>query len=200
MTITVISYSIIIIIILLACKYIKHLYDSYLINKENRYILDPEEKVDTNNYITYNENIVYVLWNGGKRSTAYIFTLLLRENRIVQPIYIMLDEAEVRNIKRCRNTFNKKFPSLRTRLLPTMYFTSVDKNNTVLSTYKKKKQQIMQDVWDTRDDVWVTIFQCIHGFRKKTFIIDWPFNKELLIYPVIIDLINTKYNTLRIVN
>lgn len=195
----IIFYVSIFILILLVLKYIKHQYDSYLINKENRYIIDPEENASTGNYITFNENIIYVLWNGGKRSTEYIFTLLLRDNHIVQPIYIMLDEAEVRNIKKYRAAFNRKFPSLRERLLPTMYFTSVDKNNTVLETYKKKKQQIMQDVWDTRDDVWVTIFQCIHGFRKKTFIVDWPFNKELLIYPVIMDLIANKYNTLRII-
>jgi hypothetical protein len=204
MNIIIITYCIIIIIVLLAYKYIKHLYDSYLINQENRYIIDPEEKDITNtntntNYITYNENIIYVFWNGGKRSTAYIFTLLLRGNCIVQPIYIMLDESEVRNIKRCRNSFNRKFPSLRARLLPTMYFTSIDRNNTVLTTYKKKKQQIMQDVWDTRDDIWVSILQCAHGFREKTFIIQWPFNKERLVYPIILELINTKYNNIELI-
>lgn len=189
----------VIIIILLAFKYIIHQYNLYIINQENRFILDPEE-LEVSNYITYNENVVYVLWNGEKRSTTYIFNLLLRENRIVQPIYIMNNELEVKNMKRSRHAFNKKFPSLRIRLLPTMYFTSIDKNNQIKSQYKKKKKRIMENIWNEKDDLWIKIFQCVHGFRKKTFVIQWPFNKELLVYPIILELINDgKYTNLDIV-
>ena len=180
---------IIIILLLLAFKYIKHQYDIYTINQENRFILDPEE-LEVANYITSNENIIYVFWNGGKRSTTHIFTLLLRGNHIVQPIYIMQDELEVKNMKRSRSAFNKKFPSLRARLLPTMYFTSIDKNNRIESEYKKKKRRIMQDVWNEKDDLWIKLLQCSHGFREKTFVIQWPFNKERLVYPIILEFIH----------
>lgn len=190
---------VIIVILLLALKYIIHQYNLYLITQENRFILDPEE-LEVANYITSNENVIYVLWNGGKRSTTHIFTFLLQNNSIVQPIYIMQGEPEVRNIKRIRHAFNRKFPSLRARLLPTMYFTSIDKNNKIESEYKKKKQRIMQDVWNENDDLWIKIFQCVHGFREKTFVIQWPFNKELLVYPIILELINdTGYTNLEIV-
>jgi hypothetical protein len=185
MNITFFTYFLIFGFIILFYKFLAKSYDNYLNHRENRFILHDDEKLSITSIGT--ETPIYILWNGNHRSTTIIFKYLLQRHRIVQPIYIMTDLStkEVSEMKRIRTVFDKRFSSLRERFLPTMYFISVDKNNTIPEKYRKLKSTIMLDVNHDYDRIYIAILQCIHGFRHKTFKIEWPFDEEKLIWPII---------------
>ena len=106
--------------------------------------------------------ISYVFWTGGYDSTFRICQLLLLENKIVQPIYIMCGntdddvklfdsigffgvsnqakrnnvDVEKKKMFEIRLELNKQYPEYTNRLLPTWYIINLQKNIEVSNKYR----------------------------------------------------------------
>jgi hypothetical protein len=102
----------------------------------NKYIINPAEIIPGVSYYSYPVNtICYVCWSGGMRSTALLCYLLVVLGKPVQPIFITkigpYNNEKIADVIECRRRIIAKYPYLQSRLLPTWYVVSIDKNRAI---------------------------------------------------------------------
>lgn len=137
----------------------------YLIKREwitstarNKYVIDKTEIVPAVSYFSYpTEEIQYILWSGGHNSTALLCYYFIVLGKPVQPVFITKIPGQADTIsdqRKIRDILIARYPHLQSRLLPTWYVISIDKNRNITGTIKKisktqptiPKQKLL--IWD----------------------------------------------------
>lgn len=118
-------------------KYVSH-------KLHNKYIIDSTEILPSVSYFSYPTNTIqHIYWSGGPNSTALLCYCLIVLGHPVQPIFITntIIPGNIKNIKRIRKILMDKYPHLQSRLLPTWYVTSIDKNRDITGLFVQMKKQ-----------------------------------------------------------
>ena len=133
----------------------------------NKYVIDKTEIVPAVSYFSYpTDEIQYILWSGGHNSTALLCYYFIVLGKPVQPIFITKipgpgpgpgpGQAEtISGQQKIRDILVARYPHLQSRLLPTWYVISIDKNRNITGTIKKisktqptiPKQKLL--IWDS---------------------------------------------------
>lgn len=93
-----------------------------------------------------NNEVVHLLWTGGWDSTFQLLHLLFKENKIVQPHYIVRPQdctgKEIDTIHHIQRFIFEKYPSARQFLLPIKFtnVSKIDSNEEITEEYKKIKK------------------------------------------------------------
>jgi hypothetical protein len=125
-------------------------------NTENKYIIHEDEICSDCVYYTYdNDNVKHIIWNGDYTTTFLICWYFMVRDEPVQPIYILSNNLdlqqkfnlesnnktkqsnEINIMKLIRKKLIEKFPYKKSRLLPTYYVYSINKNNNITSQFIK---------------------------------------------------------------
>ncbi len=128
----------------------------------NTYTINFAELIRSVSYYSYPaEDIQYILWSGGYNSTALLCHYFIVLGKPIQPIYITKiggkqKPEEFANITRIRVELIARYPHLRSRLLPTWYVITIDKNRELTGLLKNIEKtgnfvvitNIMLQTWD----------------------------------------------------
>lgn len=147
-------YTFIGVIIFFAILYVVKNYKKYCNTTENHVIIDPDEAIEGINYNQWNPTeIKYIFWTGDYSSTYLLCMLLLLKNYSVQPIYIMNDnnntleqnkglDKEIDIMKNIRHTLLQNNSHLVTKLMPTLYVSSIKKNWQITKQLSKLHEKL----------------------------------------------------------
>jgi hypothetical protein len=154
-------YTCIGVIVFFAILYVVKNYKKYCNTTENSVIIDPDEEIGGINYNQWTSTeIKYIYWTGDYSSTYLLCMLLLLKNYSVQPIYIMRDnytldenkelgkgtdkglDKEIDIMKNIRYTLLKNNSHLATKLMPTLYVSSIKKNWQITKQLSKLHEKL----------------------------------------------------------
>jgi hypothetical protein len=117
-----------------------------------KYIIQEDEICADCVYYTYpNNKVKHILWTGGYDSTFLLCWYFIVRDEPVQPIYLMCNnldskfgiigrqnqEQEMKIMKKIRKMLIEKYPYKKSRLLPTYYVYSIEKDNKLTSKFIK---------------------------------------------------------------
>jgi len=146
----IILYIIILVFLIILCLIIKKKYKNNCESTSTKYIIQEDEICADCVYYTYPNNLVrHILWTGGYDSTFLLCWYFIVRDEPVQPIYIMCGNVDSKNgiigrenqtkemkvMKSIRKTLINKYPYKKSRLLPTYYVYSIEKNNSITSKF-----------------------------------------------------------------
>jgi len=138
-----------IIILLLGLNFKKN-YNTNCESTSNKYLIQDDEICADCVYYTYPpETVRHILWTGGYDSTFLLCWYFIVRDEPVQPIYIMcgnLDSKhgiigrqnqsqELKVMKQIRKLLTEKYAYKKSKLLPTYYVYSIEKNNSITSKF-----------------------------------------------------------------
>jgi len=92
--------------------------------------------------------ITHLFWTGGWDSTFRLMQLLFLENKTVQPHYIITAQesvgVEIRTMLSIRGKLTDKYPEMRKRLKPIVFFDvrAIEKNERITEEYKRIKNSV----------------------------------------------------------
>ena len=152
-------YTCIGVIVWFAILYVVNNYKKYCNTTENSVIIDPDEEIGGINYNQWTSTeIKYIYWTGDYSSTYLLCMLLLLKNYSVQPIYIMRDnhtldkgtskeieiglDKEIDIMKNIRYTLLQNNSHLATKLMPTLYVSSIKKNWQITKQLSKLHEKL----------------------------------------------------------
>jgi len=150
---TLLKYAVIVIAIILVALYLRHAYNNNCDATRTIWFIDTNEKDERVIYGKLSSSMPprHILWTGGYDSTFLLCYYFIVRQEPVQPIYLMCGHMdsrlgvidrknqakELETMKRIRKRLIERYPEQAGLLYPTVYVSSVKKNNTITRAFKK---------------------------------------------------------------